>query len=184
MHQLKIGRTIVSCHMIFIGRSRCFTISAIGEHRVDRDCDLHRTVGGTSHQHGWISIERTMKVERDRDIRTTQTHLISIGRQMEVQQEPRSRRDRDPIVARLGFLRGGIEATSLPTDSEGNRLSTKLTIVARLWLFLKQKLRLICHEIDATIVINGSSRLHEQSWPSIRLHDRIKRPKNRANFPI
>ena len=49
---------------------------------------LHRTVGGASHQHGWISIGRTMKVDHDRDIRTAQTYMISIGWQAEVQQEP------------------------------------------------------------------------------------------------
>ena len=63
---------------------------------MDRDCDLHRTFGGASHRHGWISIGRTRKVDRDHDIRTVQTHLISIGRQTEVQQEPRSWRDRIP----------------------------------------------------------------------------------------
>ena len=39
---------------------------------------------------------------------------------------------------------------------------------------------LIYHEIEATIIINGSSRSHDRSWPSIRLHDRIKQPKNRT----
>ena len=33
----------------------------------------------------------------------------------------------------VGFLRGEIKAMSLPTDSEGDRLSTKLMIVARSW---------------------------------------------------
>ena len=118
---------------IFIGRSQFFAIPAIGEHRVDRDCDLHRTVGGASHRHGWISIGRTRKVDCDRDIMTVQTHLILIGRQTEVQQQPRSWCDRIPIATRSGFLSYEIKATGLPTDSEGNRLSIKLTIVARSW---------------------------------------------------
>ena len=49
-----------------------------------------------------------MKVDRDRDIKTAQAHLISIERQTEVQQEPRSWRDRIPIVARSGPDRGAI----------------------------------------------------------------------------
>ena len=53
-----------------------FCDSAIGEHRVDRDCDLHRTVGVASHRHGLISIGRTMKEEFDRTIMTAQTYLI------------------------------------------------------------------------------------------------------------
>ena len=71
-------------------------------------------------------------------------------------------------------------------------MMTRITIDARSWpdcgaimVPLKRKLRLICHEIEATIVINGSRRPHDRSWPSIRLHDRIKRPQNRAkNFSL
>ena len=43
---------------------------------MDRDCDLHRTVGIASHWHGWISIGQTMKDELDRAIGTAQTYLI------------------------------------------------------------------------------------------------------------
>ena len=56
-------------------------------------------------------------------------------------------RDRDPIVAQSGFLRGEIKATSLPTDSEGDCLSTKLTIVARSWLLFEAKVKLIHHRL-------------------------------------
>ena len=52
----------------FIGRSRFFAIPAIGEHRVDRDCHLHRTVGVATHRHGEIFIERAAK-EHESDLR-------------------------------------------------------------------------------------------------------------------
>ena len=38
-------------------------------------------------------------------------------------------------------------------------------------------------EIEAMIVINGSSPLHDRSWPSIRLHDRVNRPRSSGQFP-
>ena len=50
----------------FIGRSRSFTILAIGEHRVDRDCDLHRTDGVATRWHDGIFIEQATK-EHQRD---------------------------------------------------------------------------------------------------------------------
>ena len=97
---------------------------------------------------------------------------------------PRSRFDRDTIVAKINRDHGSFITESSPRASNGIQWRIKITIVARSWVFLKRKLRLIFHEIEATIVINGSSRLHDPSWPSIRLQDRIKRPKNRAIFPF
>ena len=97
----------------FIGRSRFFAIPAIGEHRVDRDCDLHRTVGGASHQHGWISIGWTVKVDRDHNISTAQTYLIN----RTARSEPASRscrtgsrnRDRPSSLSLIGRLGGFAE---------------------------------------------------------------------------
>ena len=133
----------------------------------------------------------------------TTTYLIAIGRCRCFMEEfhdrsaiaPRSRFDRDAIVAKINRDHSSFITESSPRASSGIQWRIKITIVARSQLdrgpivarslvFLKQKLRPICHEIEATIVINGSSRLHDRSWPSIRLHDRIKRPKNRANFPL
>ena len=45
----------------FIRRSRFFAIPTIGEHRVDRNCDLHRTVGVATHRHDRIFIEWAAK---------------------------------------------------------------------------------------------------------------------------
>ena len=92
----------------------------------------------------------------------------------------RSNLDHGAIEPRSGSLCDGIASSR----SEDDRRLTRTTIVARSYVFLKWKLRLICHEIEATIVINGSSRLHDRSWPSIRLHDRIKRPKIGPIFPF
>ena len=133
----------------------------------------------------------------------TTTYLITIGRRRCFVEEfhdrsaiaQRSRYDHDAIVAKINRDHSSIITESSPRASSGIQWRIKITIlarsrldrcliVARSWVFLKRKLRPICHEIEATIVINGSSRLHDRSWPSIRLHDRIKRPKNRANFPL
>ena len=74
LHQITIMIRRLRCG--FITRSRLFAFPAIGEHRVDHDCDLHRTAGVTSHRHGWISIGWTSKDDLDRAIRTAQSYLI------------------------------------------------------------------------------------------------------------
>ena len=58
--------------------------------------------------------------------------------------------------------------------------TTASTLDQLSWLTIALRSGLIYHEIEATIVLNGSSRSHDRLWPSIRLHDRIKRPQNRA----
>ena len=147
----------------------------------DRTADLHRemiAIGrlavDSHHDRGardrWIAIVHPTGASSDGSEASWKNSTIAI----------RSNRDHGAIEPRSGSLRDGIASSR----SEDDRRLTRTTIVARSWVFLKWKLRLICHEIEATIVINGSSRLHNRSWPSILLHDRIKRPKNRANFPL
>ena len=59
----------------FIGRSRSFAISGIGEHHVDRDRDLHRTDSIATRRDGWIFIERVTKEQ----IRRTRCSLIFLS---------------------------------------------------------------------------------------------------------
>ena len=56
---LRFDQGFIGCD--FIRRLRFFAIQTIEEHRVDRDCDLHRKVGVATHRHGRIFIKRAAK---------------------------------------------------------------------------------------------------------------------------
>ena len=113
---------------------------------------------------------------------------------MTVESKPRSRSDRHAIVTQSSLDRGHDQARSQPPPSRNQSYISSRFIRRRGSRIdhdrgsrsqldsgpIAPRSGLIYYEIEATIVINGSSRSHDRSWPSIRLHDRIKRPQNRA----
>ena len=180
-------------------RGRCWSDGSSSNGR-RRDRDHHRDLlpsdGGRSSQ-SWFT--------RSSDSDPPATWRL-IGRRGGVVEELH---DRCSIEPRLGNIRGGIAAIR----GEGNRRTTRTTIVARSWRdrgpiaarswpdrgpivarsrpdrgpivgLLRRKSRLIWREIEAIIAINGSNRLLDRLWPSIRLHDRVNRPPSLGQISL
>ena len=86
----------------------------------------------------------------------------------------RSNRDRGVIEPRSWLLQRGIEKTILSTDSDGNHLSTNITIDAQSWLRLKRNQGQFTANSRATT----SSIETALMTPAIHSHNRINRPRS------
>ena len=80
--------------------------------------------------------------------------------------------DRGAIEPRSWLLQRGIKKTILPTESDGDRLSTNITIDARWWLRLKRNQG----QFTANSGTTTSSIETAPTMPTNRAHDRIKWP--------
>ena len=168
----------------FIGRLRFFAISGSGSTAIirfpsDRRCWIHREcmIGGAQHR----------TVDRNPHHEDRKAYLLTRGLKWRVRSSSNAQSGstvrspshglespRSPlIVTTHGTLR------SAGSPSDGSWYAGP-TIVAHDRGPIAPQSGLICHEIEATIVITGSSRSDDRSWASIRLHDRINGLQNRA----
>ena len=113
-------------------------------------------------------------------LKIDQTAWRSCGR------TPRSRFDRAAIAARSSRDWGAYMVESPPfewraiDERPGPRSWRDRGPIVGLF---EAEIKADLDEIEAMIVINGSSPLHDRSWPSIRLHDRVNRPRSSGQFP-